>query len=54
MNDIDKFALALHHYIEGNANWSAEERHEKYITFQNSIEGLKCNDFRWFYYRAHF
>ena len=54
MNDIDKFALALHRYIEGNANWSAEERHEKYITFQNSIEGLKCNDFRWFYYRAHF
>lgn len=55
MNDIDKFALALHHYyIDGNANWSTEERHEKYIILQNEIEKLQCNDFRWFYYRAHF
>ena len=54
MSDIDKFALALHHYIDGNANWSTEERHEKYLVFQRDIENLQCNDFRWFYYRAHF
>ena len=55
MNDIDKFALALHHYNDGNANnWSTEERHEKYLVFQRDIENLQCNDFRWFYYRAHF
>lgn len=54
MADIDQFASALYSYIKEHDKCSLEERHNKYVEFQNTIQHLNCNDFRFFYYRAHY
>ena len=54
MTDFDRFALALYSYLKEQKGCSDEKRHEKYIAFQTQIKNLNCNDFRFFYYRAHY
>lgn len=48
MTDLDKFAIALDSYItyiREHDKCSNEDRHNKYVEFQNTIENLNCNDF---------
>ena len=54
MEDFDIFALSLETYLENEKKYSGEELHNKYVEFQESIKNLKCNDFRFYYYRAHY
>lgn len=54
MTDFDRFALTLYTYLKEQEGCSDEKRHEKYIAFQTQIKNLNCNDFRFFYYRAHY
>lgn len=54
MTDYDKFGLALSSYLNGAKECTEEELWVKYVRFQNEIENLKCNDFRWYYHRAHY
>lgn len=57
MTDLDKFAIALDSYItyiREHDKCSNEDRHNKYVEFQNTIENLNCNDFRYYFYRAHY
>lgn len=54
MEDFDIFALSLETYLENEKKYSGEELRNKYVEFQESIKNLKCNDFRFYYYRAHY
>lgn len=56
MTDLDKFAIALYDYIKEYAKCSDEEKcnKDKYEEFQNMIKDLNCNDFRYYFYRAHY
>ena len=54
MEDFDIFALSLETYLKNEKKYSGEVLRNKYIEFQESIKNLKCNDFRFHYYRAHY
>lgn len=54
MEDFDIFALSLKTYLENEKRYPDEELRNKYVEFQESIKNLKCNDFRFYYYRAHY
>lgn len=54
MEDFDVFASSLATYLENAKKYSGEELSNKYIEFQESIKNLKCDDFRFYYYRAHY
>ena len=54
MTDFEKFALALYKYQKDAGNIGDNERNVRYVGFQEEIKDLRCNDFRYHYFRAHY
>ena len=54
MTDFDRFALALYKYKKDAGNTDDNERNVRYVGFQEEIKDLRCNDFRYHYFRAHY
>lgn len=52
MTDFEKFSIALNAYWDSDD--SEVDQSNKYKTFQDQIKNLKCEDFRFYYFRAHF
>ena len=54
MTDYDKFTFALYRYLKSSELYAEEDSSNVYVDFQSLIKDLKCNDFRFFYFRAHY
>ena len=53
MTNLNKFALAVNWYIQDLNKCSGKEQKDKYLKFQDKIQNLECNDFRYYFHRAN-